>query len=186
LSRRSRDRALALAGGLALAILPGCWEQWSEGWFPQMKWQKAVQAYERVGFRGRDEGFLPPEGAVPVDPLDPSFERFDPKVDTLVNPTNAADLNSLSRGRELYATYCNVCHGPSGMGDGAVSMANAKRPGPFAGIFPLVTAMSRSDGYIYNVIRNGAGRMPSYRRIPEEDRWHLVNYVRYLQKGGRP
>ena len=26
----------------------GCWEQWSENWFPQMKWQKAVQAFERV------------------------------------------------------------------------------------------------------------------------------------------
>ena len=49
-----------------------------------------------------------------------------------------------------------------------------------------MTAMSRSDGYIYNLIRNGGGRMPSYRRIPDEDRWHLVNYVRYLQKGGRP
>jgi hypothetical protein len=46
--------------------------------------------------------------------------------------------------------------------------------------------MSRSDGYVYNLIRNGGGRMPSYKRIPREDRWHLVNYVRYLQKGGRP
>ena len=186
MSRRSRDRALALAGGLALLVLlPGCWEQWSESWFPQMKWQKAVQAYERVEFNGRVEGFLPPEGSVPVDPLDPSFERFDPKADTLLNPTNAADLNSLARGRTLYQTYCDTCHGPAGMGDGPVSMAN-KQPGPFAGVFPLVTAAGRSDGYVYNIIRNGGGRMPNYRRIPEEDRWHLVNYVRYLQKGGRP
>jgi mono/diheme cytochrome c family protein len=122
---------------------------------------------------------------VPVDPLDPSFERFDPKADTLQNPTNAADLNSLARGRTLYQTYCDTCHGPAGMGDGPVSMAN-KQPGPFAGVFPLVTAAGRSDGYVYNIIRNGGGRMPNYRRIPEEDRWHLVNYVRYLQKGGRP
>jgi hypothetical protein len=71
------------------------------------------------------------------------------------------------------------------MGDGPVSMAS-KQPGPFAGVFPLVTATSRSDGYIYNFIRNGGGRMPAYNRIPAEDRWHLVNYVRYLQKGGRP
>ena len=71
------------------------------------------------------------------------------------------------------------------MGDGPVSMAGPKQ-GPFAGIFPLVTAMSRSDGYIYNIIRQGAGRMPNYRRIPAEDRWHIVNYTRYLQKGGQP
>ena len=186
MSRRDRDRALALAGGLVLVVVgSGCWEQWSESWFPQMKWQKAVQAYERVQFNGRDEGFMPPEGAVPVQPLDPTYERFDPKADSLVNPTNPADLHSLERGRKAYTTYCVTCHGPSGMGDGPVSMAN-KRPGPFAGVFPLVTAMSRSDGYVYNLVRNGGGRMPSYKRIPVEDRWHLVNYVRYLQKGGRP
>jgi hypothetical protein len=46
--------------------------------------------------------------------------------------------------------------------------------------------MGRSDGYIYNLIRGGGQRMPSYQRIPPEERWHLVNYVRYLQRGGRP
>ena len=50
----------------------------------------------------------------------------------------------------------------------------------------LSTAAGRSDGYLYNIIRNGGGRMPNYRRIPDEDRWHLVNYVRYLQQGGKP
>lgn len=168
-----------------VVLLPGCWEQWSESWFPQMKWQKAVQAFERVEFRGQLQGFSPPEGTEPVEPLDPTYERFDPKADTLVNPTNAADLNSLARGRQVYGIYCVECHGPAGMGDGPVSMAN-KRPGPFAGVFPLVTATSRSDGYIYNLIRIGGVRMPSYKRIPKEDRWDLVNYVRYLQKGGRP
>ena len=29
---------------MALVGLPGCWEQVSVEWFPQMKWQKAVQA----------------------------------------------------------------------------------------------------------------------------------------------
>ena len=71
------------------------------------------------------------------------------------------------------------------MGDGPVSLAGEKQ-GPFGGVFPVVTATSRSDGYIYNLIRNGGNRMPNYRRLPTEDRWHLVNYVRYLQKGGQP
>ena len=71
------------------------------------------------------------------------------------------------------------------MGDGPVSMAGDKT-GPFAGVFPLVTAAGRTDGYIYNLIRGGGQRMPSYQRIAHEDRWHLVNYVRYLQQGGQP
>ncbi len=165
----------------------GCWEQWSEDWWPQMKWQKAIQAYERVKFRDQVDPFLPPEGSVAVDAEPPLLPQFDPGVDALANPTNPADFKSIARGQALYDTYCTTCHGPTGMGDGPVSMASpAEIKGPFAGVFPLVTAMGRSDGYIYNLIRGGGQRMPAYGRIPPEDRWHLVNYVRYLQRGGRP
>jgi mono/diheme cytochrome c family protein len=163
----------------------GCWEQWTEDWWPQMKWQKAVQAYERVKFRDQVAPFTPPEGAVAVDAEAPLLPQFDPGVDALVNPVAPGDFKSLARGQKSYQTYCTTCHGPAGMGDGPVSMASPQK-GPFAGVFPLVTAMGRSDGYIYNLIRGGGQRMPSYQRIPPEERWDLVNYVRYLQRGGRP
>ena len=120
-------------------------------------------------------------------PEAPRLPQFDPGVDALVNPTQPGDFKSVARGQKLYQTYCITCHGPAGLGDGPVSMASpAPLKGPFAGVFPLVTAMGRSDGYIYNLIRGGGQRMPSYARIAPEDRWHLVNYVRYLQRGGRP
>jgi mono/diheme cytochrome c family protein len=163
----------------------GCWEQWSEDWWPQMKWQKAIQAYERVKFRDQVSPFTPPEGTVAVGAEPPLVPQYDPAADALVNPTNPADFKSISRGQKVYTTYCTTCHGPAGMGDGPVSMASPQK-GPFAGVFPLVTAMGRSDGYIYNLIRGGGQRMPGYARIAPEDRWHLVNYVRYLQRGGRP
>lgn len=185
MSSRRRVRLVGILVGLSLTTLPGCWEQWSETWWPQMKWQKTVQAYERVEFSGRVEGFTPPEGTVPVSGYEPSYERYDPAADTLVNPTNPQDFNSLNRGREVYQNNCIACHGERGMGNGPVSQAGPKT-GPFAGVFPVVTAIARSDGYIYNFIRNGGGRMPNYRRIPSEDRWHLVNYVRHLQRGGQP
>jgi mono/diheme cytochrome c family protein len=162
----------------------GCWEQWSESWFPQMKWQKAVQAFERVQYRDQVEPFEPPAGAVAVDADPPLVPQYDPTADTLVNPI-APDWKSLARGQQVYTTFCVTCHGKTGMGDGPVSMSSPQK-GPFAGVFPLVTAMGRSDGYIYNLIRGGGQRMPNYKRIPPEDRWHLVNYVRYLQKGGQP
>jgi mono/diheme cytochrome c family protein len=186
LSRRSSHRLFALVLLLSAGSF-GCWEQWSEDWWPQMKWQKAIQAYERVKFRDQVDPFLPPEGAVAVDAEAPLLPQFDPGVDALVNPTAPGDFKSVARGQKLYTTYCVTCHGPAGMGDGPVSMASpAALKGPFAGVFPLVTAMARSDGYIYNLIRGGGQRMPSYARIAPEDRWHLVNYVRYLQRGGRP
>lgn len=161
-----------------------CWEQWSETWFPQMKWQKAVQAFERVQFEAQVDPFMPPEGTVALGSEPPAVGQYDPAVDTFANPMTA-DFKSLSRGQAAYEIYCTTCHGPGGMGDGPVSAAGAQS-GPFAGVFPLVTAAARSDGYIYNLIRAGGTRMPSYQRIAPDDRWHIVNYVRYLQKGGQP
>ena len=187
----SRSRALRASRSFfaltafSLVFMVGCWEQWSESWFPQMKWQKAVQAFERTEWDGRPDPFVPPEGTVPITGVEPLYPQYDPAADSIVNPTNPADFRSLARGQEVYEVYCLVCHGETGMGDGPVSMTGSVQ-GPFAGVFPLVTALSRSDGYIYNLIRGGGTRMPAYDRIPSEDRWHLVNYVRYLQKGGQP
>jgi mono/diheme cytochrome c family protein len=178
---------LVLAGAL------GCWEQWSVDWFPQMKWQSAVQPFERLAFEGRDAAFLPPEGSVPIDGYEPPVGRLDiAATDALVNPRDPADFTSVANGERLYRIYCLPCHGSTGMGDGPVSMTG-QIMGPFAGVFPLVgTTTMRSDGYVYNVIRFGGGgapgfRMPSYNRIPVPDRWDIVNYVRYLDaKGGQP
>ena len=171
---------------LGLAAL-GC-EQGSQEWFPQMKKQLAVQAFEDR------EGFVPPEGAVDVTGgPEPRIGRLDiAAADALVNPTDPRDFRSLQNGEAQYATFCLPCHGATGLGDGPVSATNP-RPGPFGGVFPLVgLTTSRSDGYLYNAIRLGAAgtpgfRMPGYDRIPPRDRWDIVNYVRYLdRKGGRP
>jgi mono/diheme cytochrome c family protein len=41
---------------------------------------------------------------------------------------------------------------------------------------------SRKNGYIFDVITNGFGVMPSYRsQVPPADRWAIVAYVRALQ-----
>ncbi len=173
-----------------LVTTTGCWEQWSEDWFPQMKWQKAVQAFESVEHEGQVVGFAPAEGTVPVSGRQKDVARMDlAAADALVNPRDPKDYRSLENGRVQYDIYCATCHGAGGMGDGPVSLAGAKA-GPFAGVFPLVgLTTGRSDGYIYNVIRIGGGgqpglRMPGYGRIPEQDRWDIVNYVRFLDAMG--
>ena len=38
-----------------------------------------------------------------------------------------------------------------------------------------------TDGYIFGMLRNGRGLMASFNRIPERERWDVVNYVRGLQ-----
>jgi hypothetical protein len=169
----------------------GCWEQWSNEWFPQMKRQPAVQAYEDMDFHGRSHGFTPPEGTVPIDGGEaPVSNVLDAASDHLVN-THPMSLASLENGTLQFQRFCAPCHGAGGLGDGAVSMTGALQ-GPFAAVLPVAgpgsIAKVRSDGHIYTTIRYGRRRMPGYARIPSEDRWDIVNYIRYLngQQGVLP
>jgi mono/diheme cytochrome c family protein len=173
--------ALLLTGSL------GCWEQWSNSWFPQMKWQPAVQAFERVEWRGQLQGFMPPEGAIPITGGEPDNSQMtDEEAGTLVNP-RPRSLASLENGRAKYLTYCITCHGEGGLGDGPVSFTGDIM-GPFVGVLPIAGPASiariRPEGHIYNTIRYGRRRMPSYRRIPSQDRWDIVNYVKYMNQPG--
>jgi len=173
--------ALLLTGSL------GCWEQWSNAWFPQMKWQPAVQAFERVEWRGQLQGFTPPEGSIPITGGEPDNSQMtDEAAATLANP-RPMSLASLENGQALYRIYCTTCHGPRGLGDGPVSMTG-EILGPFVGVMPVAgpagMAKIRSQGHIYNTIRYGRRRMPSYKRIQAQDRWDIVNYVKYISQPG--
>ena len=182
------SRGFFLMTALLLTTSVGCWEQWSDTWFPQMKRQKAIQAFELVTHGGRLQGFEPPEGSVAVDaatpPMDPNDEIA---ANALVNP-RPMSLDSLENGRFQYERFCSACHGSGGMGDGPVSMTGDIR-GPLGGVLPLAGPASiarvRADGHLYSTIRYGRRRMPGYRRIASADRWDIVNYLRYMngQKG---
>ena len=47
-------------------------------------------------------------------------------------------------------------------------------------------AKALTDGHIFTTISQGRGRMPSYKRIPADDRWDIVNYVRTLSAQPAP
>ena len=178
------SRSLFVLVALSLTTMVGCWEQWSNDWFPQMKWQKAVQAFEEVTHAGQRQGFIPPEGTVPIDGGEaPVSNIIDAASDVLVNP-RTANLESIENGRANYERFCSTCHGMTGLGDGPVSMTGEIN-GPLAGVLavagPMSIARIRSDGHIYTTIRYGRRRMPGYNRIEPDARWDIVNYLRYLE-----
>jgi hypothetical protein len=81
----------------------GCWEQVSAEWFPQMKWQPAVQAFERNDFQDRVVLFSPPEGTVPVgwgDVADPASLSI-AEQEAILNPV-VSTLASLKNGEMLF------------------------------------------------------------------------------------
>ncbi|RMH25332.1 MAG: cytochrome c [Planctomycetota bacterium] len=104
----------------------------------------------------------------------------DPAIETLVNPV-PADERSLARGEQMFNRVCAVCHGEDGVGAHAY-IADKHPMLPAINLSGPVTA-ARSDGYIYAMIRVGRGLMPPYaHQVSHYDRWHIVNWVRELQR----
>jgi mono/diheme cytochrome c family protein len=173
----SAKRLLAL---LPLLSLGAC------SWFTDFKQQPKIDPWETpadtIAFRGNPQFSVPTTGSAA-----PGFQYnrlpMPGSISAMANIPNpvAADSASVNRGRVEYQINCAVCHGPSGMGNG---------PATRYGMVPMPigagtnAANNLSDGYIFGMIRNGRGLMPSYNRIEESDRWDVVNYLRTLQGKG--
>lgn len=170
-----KPRLIVLA---ALLPLGGC------EWFSDFKKQPVIYPWASrdtlTASRGNPQGSVTTSGTR-VSGFEVSYSGMPATVDSmsgLSNPTPASAA-SLANGRMYYQINCAVCHGDRGMGDGTAT----KYGMPGIGIVGEATR-ARSDGYIYGMIRNGRGMMPTYNRIEEMDRWDVVNYVRALQGGG--
>jgi mono/diheme cytochrome c family protein len=124
--------------------------------------------------------FISPSGAPGEGPITPTDAGLRAYGDTATNPFPMSE-KVLAAGAEGYHTHCYVCHGADGRGQGPVTGPN-RFPMQQSLVDPLT--VGRTDGYIYGMIRVGrSGLMPPYGgRIPHDERWYIVNYVRYLQQ----
>lgn len=105
-----------------------------------------------------------------------------PPVSAEAGPVNPIPPNaaSLSAGQAIYERNCLSCHGPTGLGDGPVGLTLNPRPADLTqhtipGVHP--------DSQLYEWISEGfpGSVMPAFRdALTEEERWHLVNYIRTL------
>lgn len=175
--KRSTLAALALGVALGAACNPDDVVH-RVGWFATMRHQRNIKPYAKP--------LSPVPGTVPVTGGEAPVALS--TADKLVNPRTRTS-ESLIRGQWVYQTYCQVCHGDAGKGDGPISTLAG---GPFIGVRSLVTdtVRSKSDGYLYGVTVNapamGRGLMPVYGdRVRGADRWDVVNYVRTLQAQAR-
>ncbi len=80
---------------------------------------------------------------------------------------------TLDEGKALFETYCAVCHGPQGKGDGPIS---SKIPPPPS--YHSDRLMQFAPGHIFHVITLGTNKMPSYAaQLSADERWKIVTYV---------
>ncbi|MGH9416275.1 MAG: c-type cytochrome [Terriglobales bacterium] len=124
---------------------------------------------------------VPPDGTVPVNwvpfpqPVDVTGE------DQLLNPLPVTP-GVLQKGRQVFDTYCIVCHGATANGLGYIVPKMTQPPPLIAGAPLLFT-----DGRIFTIITRGQGNMPSYAtELDPVERWAVIHYVRVLQRAANP
>lgn len=107
-------------------------------------------------------------------------------ADRTKNPT-AATPESIAKGKELYLERqkgnCVFCHGETGAGNEETIKAGRLRRKP-ADLTNKERMTAMTDGEVFWKVTKGIqGIMPAgERRMSEEERWHVVNYVRTLAK----
>lgn len=92
-------------------------------------------------------------------------------------------LQSVSAGQRVYEVHCATCHGPQGAGDGPASASLPKRPADLRVHVPM-----HPDGQLFLLISRGipGSHMPGFSdRLTDEERWHVVNYLRLLAISSR-
>jgi len=101
-------------------------------------------------------------------------ERAGRELQNPIPPT----ARSAAQGKALFETYCAVCHGPQGAGDGPLV---PKIPNPPA--YNSARVRSMPVGRIFHVMTFGSGRMPSYAsQLQAHDRWLIAAHVQTLQR----
>jgi mono/diheme cytochrome c family protein len=96
----------------------------------------------------------------------------------LENPFSVATPEARKQAEALYATYCLLCHGKTGMGDGKVSGRGF--PAPLSFLKPQ--AMEMKDGTMFHILTYGKGNMPAHNlQLSPDERWLTILHVRVLQ-----
>ena len=85
----------------------------------------------------------------------------------------------MTRGKQVFETYCQHCHGLSGLGDGAVAKAFPSFSFPLAS----KSAYDLPDGTIFHIVAFGRNLMPAHAaQVSVDDRWKVIHYLRDLQR----
>lgn len=99
-------------------------------------------------------------------------------ADELVNPYKG-NSSAAEEGKKIFVSMCVICHGETGKGNGAASVAIMPHPANFLSL----QVEDESDGAIFWKMTNGNPPMASYKTmLTDEQRWKLVTYIRKLEE----
>lgn len=99
-------------------------------------------------------------------------------ADELKNPFKDKKDAALD-GKKIFIQNCVSCHGDGGIGNGVAAASLNPKPSNLTS----KAVQQQSDGAIFWKISNGRGLMVAWQfTLSENQRWHLVDYLRDLGK----
>ena len=83
------------------------------------------------------------------------------------------DRNAIAAGAKLFKQHCASCHGKEGLGKDKKPDLHSSR------------VLAATPGELEWLLTNGSMKngMPSWARLPEQQRWQIVSYVKSLGNG---
>ena len=161
-------------------------------WFDGQDFPFFRDMYDGKSIKPQEEGSYTkfPQDSVPVrfilGKITPIYDPFVPVEERASRPQNSTEATpeSVENGRQMYMTYCAVCHGKDGKAETLITAKGVPAPA----IEGMLSALPES--YLYNKVRYGSfyqeprGRMPAYGgQTSQKDRWDIVNYLKSPQFG---
>jgi mono/diheme cytochrome c family protein len=178
--------ASVLLASVVVAMIPGCGatsQNRAYEYMPDMARDPAYKAYApNTVTRDGVTLQLPVAGTIPRNyrpfHFGPGEEEAARAGRELRDPYRPIE-QTMQEGKALYETYCLVCHGAQGKGDGPIS---GKIPPPPA--YTSDRVIQFPPGRIFHVITMGSGKMPSYAaQLSSDERWKIVTYVHAALQG---
>ena len=139
-------------------------------------WKNAMDKTPAWGGRA-SASRIPPEGSVPRNYSPYPYDVSDFAGAAAMRNPLVANREHYAQGQKLYNSFCAVCHGYTGLGDGMVTPRLSAVPS-------LMSKNMRdwSDGEFFHIITLGRARMLPYAaQVLPKERWAIIHYIRLLQ-----
>ncbi len=128
-----------------------------------------------------------PEKSVPINAEYYPFESVEYNLaeNRLIVRNNRAKYNFLY-GEHLFKVHCAYCHNYDGKGSGAIisriNLTEDEEGFPNPPDLTDSVTIKKSDNRLFHIISAGQNlMMPINHKLSDDERWALVNYLRFLQ-----
>lgn len=156
-------------------------------YMPDMKHSRAYEPYTpNPVFANGLSAQLPAEGSVARGflpyTLPNTNEGYETAGRTVTSPLNSIEHKmAIEEGKALFTTYCAVCHGKGGKGDGTLmATSNGKYPPPPS--YFRDDILKLPEGKMFHSITHGKNMMGGYySQVSQMERWKIISFIKDLQ-----